>query len=230
MMKRASIFLMSMLLCVGLTKALRALELDASILRERVRRVHGDFSLKAKGDWQVSYDGKIVTWKWTEKGWVCPVDEKISCKEWVPTSFKWWVEGKGWLERWSPLERAGFDIGRPRITAKSDVGGAGAEHSAETGDGVVDSGSGATQDLVSSVGHSDQPKRWAHEVWEWKSSKGESAKLYFSLVDQRIERVDFADATEYLEWKDLPSRTAPELVRVIIEKSGIRMNFAKNAK
>jgi hypothetical protein len=197
--------------------------LDGQIMKERLRKIYGDFSVKAKGEWQVSYGGKVVTWKWSEKGWSCPSDPTINCREWVPTSFKWWVESRGWLDRWSPVSRIGFELGKAKVE-----GGAG-----QTPIVVPVNPENMEQSAVDH-GHekSDEPdilggKKWASEVWEWKDTKGAESKLYISLRDQRIERIDSSDSVEYVDWKDRPGRSTPDLTKVVVEKSGMRVVFSK---
>ncbi|MDB5038350.1 MAG: hypothetical protein JWQ35_1878 [Bacteriovoracaceae bacterium] len=199
-------------------------ELDAALIKERLKRIYGEFSMKAGKEWEVSYQGKTSTWKWSDKsGWACPADSSLKCSEWVPNSFRWWVSSKGWLDNWTPVTRLGFDFGK----AKSEVASAPAIAMPEA---VADNAVVAAEELEHPVEKIEADplggKKWAHEVWQWKNKKDASAKIYVSLRDQKIERIDANDLVEYLEWLDKPGR-APELLRVVLERNGTRVAFAK---
>lgn len=223
-MRKIFYFGLWFLLC-GVFELKASYDLDNVILKERLKKIYGEFSIKAKGDWQVSFDGKIVTWKWSEKGWTCPQDPKVSCKEWIPTSFKWWVENRGWLERWTPNAKLGFEFGKTKREPAMDRAAVASSPHEESDPSAVEHAAERSEDRDGFAG-----KNWASEVWEWKSTKGESSRVYTSLRDQRIERIDYGENVEFVEWQDKPGRSSLDLVRVTMERGGARLVFSKVSK
>lgn len=193
-------------------------DLDANLMRERLKKIHGDFSVKATGEWKVSSQGKVQTWKWTAKGWVCPAEPILSCgEEWVPTSFKWWSQGRGWAESWSPVKKLGYEFGRPKLeVAKPVVTEVHTLEETPAADGDVEQADPFAG------------KKWALESWLWKNKKESEAKIFISLREQAIERIDTDGAIEYLDWISKPGRSALQLGKVVIEKNGIRATFSRS--
>jgi hypothetical protein len=73
-------------------------------------------------------------------------------------------------------------------------------------------------------------RKWALEGWKWKNSKGDSAGIYVSLRDQKVERIDFEGVIEFLEWRDKPGRASPDLERIVLERGGQRMVISRLSK
>lgn len=193
-------------------------KLDASLLKERLRKLYGNFNLGASGVWNVSYQGQTVQWKWTGTAWACPQGSPVNCADWVPLSFRWWVMSKGFLDNWSPTKKLGFDIGRPKVvrTKVPIVRASGAEA------GTPEATEEETEQRVDPYGG----KKWAHEVWQWESKKGTNASIFVSLRDQKIERLNSEGADEYIEWEK-GKGTALELDRVTMNRPDLQVSFQR---
>jgi hypothetical protein len=188
-------------------------QLDAMLAKERLRKVYGEFNMKLGGEWQVSVDGRTDKWKWSpEKGmWICPPDQKERCASLVPLAFKWWGRGKGWAQEWNPEKRDGLEFGRVR---------------SESAESKVGTGS-ANEDPTTEEVKAFEGKKTADEIWTWKSASGSEAKIFISLRDQRIERIESGDGVERIEWFQKQPTSVPELNKLILESSGTSVTFAR---
>lgn len=183
-------------------------DLDSSLVKERLRRIYGEFNLRAAGDWKVTEGGRSEIWKWTDKGWSCPVDQKSICSELVPLSLRWWVQTRSWLTAWNPKRKLGLEFGRAEDLQRP-------VHVAPSPDSKDAATDEETEEVKAFAG-----KKTANEVWEWESTSGVPVKIHISLRDQRIVRIDGDKWTEYLDWFQKRPGSVPELDRIVIDQNG----------
>lgn len=194
-------------------------ELDLALAKERLHKIYGDFNLKGLGDWTVSHHGQTQVWKLDREAWICPKEPLAPCADWMPTVFKWWILNKGWLESWNPEGRDGFDVvkGRTQPVVKENAG-------------TSSEASNAEDDTVEKLPAEFQGTRFASELWTWKSTSDTRARLYISLRNQWIDRIDYGDTQEYLEWSLKAGKIFPELVRVVMVRGDERVSFSRALK
>ncbi len=187
-------------------------ELDRNLLRERIKKTHGDFRMKLSGEWQAGLEGRIESWTWTKKGWTCgKAEEPATCSSWTPESFLAW-EGGGFLERWIPLKRISFEVQRPKVVSRPKI-----ETVVEAEDAAD-----ATEDAEAQEPQQDWGHNWVGEFWIFQNAKNEELRVLVSSRDQRVERIEFPNgAVEYYEWFKGRSKIL-ELSKVILEKNGQR--------
>lgn len=202
-------------------KKLSLNELDLELVKKRLKKAHKNFSFKVKPNWQVSFRGTTEKWKWTKQGWECPeakpeinlgqpeviVESKTVCEDWIPLSFRWWVMKKGWLKNSVPERRDAFRLWKPQ-----------ADHALTRAHDIARSQ--VEDELIIFDG-----KRRASEVWNWRLEDGFIVKIYISLRNQWIERIESGDWTEYIDWVQKNRWRAPEIKRIVIERGGDRISF-----
>ena len=187
-------------------------DLDISILRERIRKAHGEFTMKLTGEWTAALAGNTEAWTWGAQGWICG-KKNASCASWTPKSFLMW-KGGTFLQTWAPKKRLGFEVQKAKTRAKSPVEGVASESSAEPDEGKKEIDWG--QNLVG-------------ELWLFANDKNEEIKVLVSSRDQRIDRIESADGVEFLEW--IPSRKGKglELSKIVLERNGTRAMISRKA-
>jgi len=218
-------------------------ELDRELIRERLRKVYGNFNLKLAHTWQATFEGKTETWHWTGKSWKCPpaavtkdpVQNEVGatnvvCSEWIPASFRWWNIESGWLSNSSPLGRASFDVGQ--VKAEKPAGAASAQagkdaSSVEAGpSGSVTESNGEAEENGQDDPSLSRAKRWADEVWNWQLPNHGEARVYISLRNQRIDRIDTKNSTEFIEWNQ-KNQKVPEIEKIVLERGPTRLALVR---
>lgn len=220
------------------------LELDMALHKARLASIFGEKRHLDRSVWEVSIDGSSQKWRWNGKGFKgCESSEELSCTDWIPLSFRWWLAPNNWLSGWVEFERKGFYFGAPRekprqLRPHSVLGAFLAEEIAKennekalellaeqsSSDESADDESEMEEVLLSG-------KRLASEMWEWKRANGERVRIYSSLRNQWIERIDWDGVTEYIEWVPGPRRwSRPVLNRLIMERDGKRVTFTRVKK
>ena len=182
-------------------------DLDTALLKERIRKVHGDFRLKLSGEWKAGLEGRNESWKWLDKGWKCGSKEsQAACNSWVPQSFLAWQAG-AFLEQWTPKNRLSFEVQKPKAVARAKPTEVSEENAG---------------DPEPSSAHVDWGQNWVGELWSFENTKGEALRVLVSARDQRIERMEFpSGAIEYYEWA--PGKSgALEIAKLVMEKDGVK--------
>lgn len=208
--------------------------LDSNFLKERVRRVHGDLAVKPGGAWQASAEGKVGTWKWTDKGWKCAENSELSCKEDSPAAFRLWSQPKAWWDSWQPIKRLSIEVvvvpregmGAVGTQVEASNAGDGSAVTEEAKSGISADSDANPQPAGGSSGGSTKTK--AYEVWEWRDAKDQRLKIWVSMRDYRIERLEMDGQVNVLVWESKPGRTNLELNQLILEKDGRRISLARS--
>jgi hypothetical protein len=195
------------LLLLGVSEDLSIL--DRGSLVERVKKAYAPVNFKFDGEWLVTSPTGTETWTWSQGKWRCP-QSTYKCDDFVPVSFRWFSQGKSWISAGQPGERIGYDF-------KGSSNASSHRHSAKTGADEEDDGN---------VGVNFEGKRNAHEVWVWQSSFSPEFKIFVSLRDYLIERLDTGDGTEILEWGARSGKTMA-LDKVFLDRAGVRILLSK---
>jgi len=203
--------------------------LDLNLAKERLRKVHGDFSIKALGDWQVSYDGKTENWQWTAKGWTCPKDARVKCSDWVPFGFRWWggSQGRAWLDKWSIVERKGFEFSKaPAERAAATLIETGVTESKVEADVAI----GEPDEAESLQKLSFERNRSATEIQNWQMLGGGGDGVFqISLKSGYVSKFTFKSSAETLGWSLKAGKPFPELERMIVERNNEKLTFVKTS-
>lgn len=208
--------------------------LDAAILTHRLKRIYGPYGSPKKTDWNVSMGGKTEAWVWDGKSFSCPHKEEWDCSLWVPKSFEWWLSKGAWLDNWVSFTRTGFFLEQDQLNKSSKRAGL------RNIDDLIPSQEGEGVELAPLPSAEEREeeddvveiggKKQASEVWDWVSQSGENIKVYSSLRNQWIERIDYDDSREYIEWIK-PSRWAPmEIKSVTLDRDGQRISYQISKK
>lgn len=224
--------------------------LDASILQRRMTRLYGEFGRDAESSWDVAVGGEKFVWTWKDGKWSCPQPPAgesesasaeatvlIDCQSSVPLSLLWWETPGKWLENYVQFERVDFLLDEKERATGKPV-------SSETfggllqAEGIVDQerfevlfGEGEV-DLSVDEEEDAEPfllggKRLALEEWIWTRTDGKSIRVYNSLRNQWIERIDHEGAVEFIVAKRANQWSPPRPNRIILEKDGRRITFDK---
>jgi len=210
-------------------------ELDRELVIKRIEKSHMNFRFKLKPSWKVSFDGTTQNWMWNGSGWDCSQAKtndindgsemieapSFNCEDWVPLSFQWWVLSRSWLLTSYPDRKSVFKLWRPQ----ADRAMAGDGQIFPFADLVEEVEREESKDLKDQLTIFDG-KRRASEVWEWRLHDGKLARIYISLRNQWIERIERGDWTEYIEWQQKNKWRAPEIKRVVVEANGKRFSFS----
>ena len=197
-------------------KILSKEELDKVFVKERLKTVHGDFKLRGFGDWVVTESGQApLTWKLSEKGFECAKESSIPCKEWVPNAVRWWILGKGWTEKWSPSMKVGVEYGEKKMISRQTPLEATPDSTPE-------------EDPIEKEIAKFDGKRVAQEVWDWSGDES-SARLFLSLRNSWVEKIEHNGQSEFLEWVVPSGKKVPELSRIILERDGRLLSFARKS-
>jgi hypothetical protein len=197
----------------GLLLADAANPYELDFLKERVRTVHGDFSMKIQGEWRASLEGRTESWRWTGQNWKCGTKtETLSCEAWKVFGFD--LLGKNFWTNWSPVKRIDFDIIKAKVEAKRQQA-----DKLESSEDVSSPEAAHVVPLWS--------KNIIGERWLWNSSKGEELKTLISARDSRIERIEFGDRVEAYEWAFVGAKKTLELTKVVLEKNGVQVVLSK---
>jgi len=183
--------------------------LDRGALVERLKKAYAPVSFKLDGDWAVTSPTGTETWSWSQGKWRCP-QSTYKCEDFVPLSFRWFSQGKAWITAGQPGDRLGYDFkGSSYASAQRHSAKVTAEEDEESGQVVAFEG-----------------KRNAHEVWQWQSSFSPEFKMFVSLRDYLIERLDSNEGVEILEWGAKSGRVVI-LDKVFLDRNGVRILLSK---
>lgn len=211
-------------------------ELDAAILKKRMEDIYGEYGRAKSSTWTVDFGGKSEDWVWNGSEFACeskaeaeevsaelePLpDEFPDCSNWVPLSFKWWQSKNAWLEPWVSFEKLGYEL--TAETKKSKP-----RRSVE----IVQSIIVAEQEAAEQSPQDEEPillggKRPALEAWLWRDIQDRELKVYTSLRNNWVERIDHGDTTEYIEWTQANRWTKPEIRKVFVERGGVRLGMTR---
>lgn len=184
------------------------MNLDRQSLVERLKKAYAPVSFKIDGDWLVTSPSGTETWTWSQGKWRCP-QSTYKCDDFVPLSFRWFLLGKTWISAGQPGDRLGYDFkGSSHASAQ--------RHSSQNQEGEDEAATTVTF----------EGKRNAHEVWNWQSTFSPEFKIYVSLRDYLIERIESSDSFEILEWGSRSSRSVM-LDKVFLDRSGVRVLLSK---
>ncbi len=193
--------------------------LDSQLLSERLKKTYWRFYWKNIGEWQINLVGQTQNWKWKGNSWVCPKDALLTCDQWVPLSFRWASMGRSFLDQWTPTRKLRFEIGKPKVEAKP------VNFIDPEGEPVVLEEENKDEPEI--VNPFDQ-KRWASEVWEFRSNDQKSLVAFISLRNQWIEKFEREDGVkEYLEWSQKTPTSTPRLDRITLERDDQIVTFTR---
>jgi|GEM_PF-3602337 len=213
--------------------------LDAAILQKRLPKIFGEYGHRRKSFWEVAKEGQSENWTWDgRKKFECPHPKLWDCNQWIPMSFKWFLTWNNWMEPWVAFEREGFLL-ENSYTPENQMKSLSLEGLTPTNDesdssNTINFGNpdpGENVDLDNSQDESAQEpvrivgKRLALEKWKWTNQEGKSIYVYLSLRNQWIERIDYDNTVEYIEWHQKNRWVRPSIVSVILERNGIRASF-----
>lgn len=225
--------------------------LDQEILLRRLKKLYGEFGRKSASTWKVDAQGETLTWVWENGSWKCdPVEPKpqantqagmemrestkptLDCNRFKPVSLLWWESAGAWLDGWSRLEKRGFLLDETeKQSAKSlDSGVFGNLLNQESFNEIF--GDVVEEEPEFSEEDSDEPfrlggKRLALEEWRWVKSSGEEVKVYTSLRNNWVERIDQSGQVEYILAKRPNKWSPPRVEKIILERDGKRLTFEK---
>lgn len=216
-------------------------ELDRELLLSRLIEIYGQKRYIDRSVWEVSREGETQEWVWTGSQFEgCETTENFTCSNWIPISFQWFLSRNNWLEGWTTFSREEFYLGetkaKPRvISAHSVLGTFLMEELAREDPSQI---AKLESEEINEVGGEDEDeeiliggKRLAAEIWTWTRPGFSPFKIYSSLRNQWIERIDDGGSKEFLEWKEGPKRwSRPTLERVVLEKEGRRLTFKRSSK
>ncbi len=185
-------------------------ELDENILRRKLERTHGESGRAGKSLWEVAFGGQIYRWEWNGQ-WSCPSSkDSLDCAAWVPVSLEWFETKNAWLRPWTRLKKERIVLDADR---KIPVSGG------ESSDGATEDSTAVVDEEIKLGG-----QRLALQAWDWRSDDGRSLRVYTSLRNSRIERIDHGGIEEYIEWKQNPKSKSLQIQQIIFEKSGQRLS------
>jgi len=191
-------------------------QLDATLLKKRLERAHGELGKSQKSTWEIGFAGQNLKWDWNG-AWICPNGkEVVDCNDWKPKSLAWFETKTAWLKPWTSMKKDEFVLDEERKIPTS---------SPAVGD---DDAVEPPSDPVEAGGKSSEPvrlsgQRLALQAWKW-SSADQEVKVYTSLRSDWVERIDHDGVVEYIEWKRNPKTKALVLSQLIIEKDGQRLS------
>jgi hypothetical protein len=185
-------------------------QLDSTILRRKLERIHGESGRAGSSKWEVAFGGQIYNWDWNS-GWTCPSSKEVlDCSQWSPLSLRWFETKNLWLKPWTQMNKKNILLEADKKIPQSQSTTAPVE-------GEV------IEEPVESEAIRLGGQRLALQAWDWQSNEGKTLRVYTSLRNARVERIDHDGMEEYVEWRQNPKTKSLQIQQIILERDGQRL-------